>query len=487
MDQSTNNSKKVFGALFWKFLERMGVNGVQFVLQIILARMLSPEHYGVLSMMIIFTSLAKVFVQRGFNTALVQNKDVTEEDYSSVLWVSLGIAGALYGLLFATSPVIANFYGIPEIKDYLRVLALMLFPGALNSVQLAKLSREINFKKVFIGNVLGIVISGIVGIVLAYYDFGVWALVAYNLLNIVIACISMRFMVQLKIKFVINWNRIKVLFSYGWKLLVSSLIETFYQDIRSLVVGKKYSAGDLGYYERGKQFPQFITSAINTTVQSVMLPVMSAKQDDKEIVKAIMRKSVTVSSYVILPMLAGLAAVAEPVVLILLGEKWVPCAPYMQIYCFTMAFIPIHSCNLQAINAVGRSDIYLKLEIYKKVIGILALIVAVFCFKSPIAIAMTGVFTTIISCFINAFPNKKLINYSYIEQIRDVIPSFLMSIFMLVIVLAVGQITLPLIIKLLLQIMVGVVVYLLISVVIKPSPYKVLWPVVNSLIKGRKK
>lgn len=486
MKTTNSNSQKVFGALFWKFLERMGVNGVQFVLQVILARMLSPEHYGVLSMMIIFTSLAKVFVQRGFNTSLVQNKDVTEEDYSSVLWVSLGIAGVLYGLMFATSPVIANFYEIPEIKDYLRVLALMIFPGALNSVQLAKLSREINFKKVFIGNVLGIVISGIVGIVLAYYDLGVWALVVYNLLNVVIACISMRFMVRLQIKFIINWNRIKVLFSYGWKLLVSSLIETLYQDIRSLVVGKKYSAGDLGFYERGKQFPQFITSAINTTVQSVMLPVMSAKQDKKESVKAMMRKSIKISSYVILPLLVGLAAIAEPVVLLLLGEKWLSCVPYMQIYCFTMAFLPIHTCNLQAINAVGRSDIYLKLELIKKGYGLVTLIIALFCFNSPIAIAMTGMITTFISFLVNAHPNKKLINYTYSEQIRDVAPYFAMSIIMLFVVSLVGKIHLPVMLLMVIQIVAGIFIYLAISIAFSVEPFYFMLNLAKSFLKKSK-
>lgn len=480
------SSKKVTGALFWKTLERFGVNGVQFVLQIILARLLTPEHYGILSIMVIFTTLARVFVQRGFSTALVQNKDVTDEDYSSVLWVSLGIAGVLYLILFITAPLIGQFFGVPEIKSYLRVLALMLFPGALNSVQIAKLSRELNFKKIFTGNIVGIVVSGIIGIVCAYLGWGVWALVIYTLLNVLIACITMRFVVNLRIRLVCNMARVRVLFSYGWKILVSSLIDTLYQDIRSLAVGKKYSAGDLGYYDRGKQFPQFITSTINTAIQSVMLPVLSKKQDAAAEMKKMMRLSISVSSFIIIPMMAGLAGVATPLVTVLLGKKWLPCVPYLMIYCFTMAFIPIHTCNLQAINAIGRSDIYLKLEIIKKAYGLVALIIALAFFDSPIAIAMTGIVTTIISFFVNAYPNQKHLNYTYLEQAKDIFPSFAISLVMLGVVLFVGTSSLPNIILLILQIISGIATYIIISIIIKPQPYKFLMDIVRNRFLKKK-
>lgn len=211
-------------ALFWKLFERFGVQGTQFVLQIVLARILDPEHYGVLSLMVIFTTLANVFIQTGFNTALVQNKDVTEEDYSSVFWVTLGIAGILYAVIFAAAPLIAGFYKMPDIVAPLRVLALMLLPGALNSVQLAKVNREMDFRKVFFSNLSGIILSGIAGIIIALMGGGLWALVAQTMLNVFVACIVMRFTSGLKLRFVINWHRIRVLFSFGWKLLVSSLL-----------------------------------------------------------------------------------------------------------------------------------------------------------------------------------------------------------------------------------------------------------------------
>ncbi len=477
-------SKSISKGLFWKLIERFGVSGAQFILQIILARLLAPEHYGALSIMIIFTTLANVFIQNGFNTALIQNKDVKEEDYSSVLWVSLGISGVLYTAIFFASPLIAKFYEMPEIVAPLRVLAIMLFPGALNSVQLAKVSREMDFRKVFYSNVGAVLVSGVAGIVIAILGGGLWALVAQSLINVFVACIVMKFTVKLKIRFWCDFRRVGMLFRFGWKLLVSSLMDTLYQDLRSLVIGKKYDSGTLGYYNRGKQFPQFIINAVNGAVQSVMLPAMSAEQDDKARVKNMMRKSIMLSSYIIFPMMAGLAAVAAPLVSILLTDKWLPAVPYMQIYCFTLAFYPVHSCNLQAINAMGRSDIFLKLEIIKKSYGIIALIVAVVFFKSPIAIAMTGAITTVISCFVNAFPNKKLIKYSYVEQMKDILPSLILSFIMCGAVLLVGMLDINKFLLLVLQVIVGILVYLLVSVIFKPEPFKLILQSAKSIRKG---
>lgn len=458
-------------ALIWKLLERFGVQGIQFVLQVILARLLDPEHYGVLSLMIIFTTLANVFIQNGFNTALIQNKDVTEEDYSSVFWVSFLVAALMYAVLFFAAPVIAAFYKMPDLVEPFRVICLMLFPGALNSVQLAKVSREMDFKKVFYSNVGGILVAGAAGVAIALMGGGLWALVAQTILNIVAACIVMAFTVKWRPRFVCNLARVKVLFSFGWKLLVSGLLDTLYQDIRSLVIGKKYNADMLGYYNRGKQFPQFIINGINSAVQSVLLPAMSAEQDEKAQVKNLMRNSIVISSYIIFPMMAGLAGVATPLVQLLLTDKWLPCVPFLQIYCFSLAFYPVHTSNLQAINAMGRSDIFLKLELIKKGIGLIALVIAVFCFDSPIAIAMTGALTTISSCFINAYPNKKLVGYSYFEQVKDILPSFVAAVAMCGMVLLVGTLDVSAIIKILVQVVVGVAGYVAISAIFRLRPF----------------
>ncbi len=471
---------KTSKALFWKLLERFGVQGVQFVLQIVLARLLDPEHYGALSIMIIFTTLANVFVQSGFNTALIQNKDVTEDDYSSVFWLTFGIAGLMYAVLFFTAPVISDIYNMPYIVTPFRVLALMLFPGAFNSVQLAKVSRKLDFKKIFYSSIGAVILSGAVGVVMAYLNFGVWALVAQNLVSTAVAVVIMLFTVKWYPRFVCDLGRVKILFRFGWKLLVSGLMDTFYQDIRSLVIGIKYNSSTLAFYNRGKQFPQFIINGVNGAVQSVMLPAMSQRQENRQQVKAMMRSSIMLSSYIIFPIMAGLAGVAESTVRLLLTEKWLPCVPYMQIYCFTLAFYPVHSCNLQAINAMGRSDIFLKLEIIKKSYGLIAIIIAIAFFDSPIAIAMTGAVTTLISCVVNAFPNKKLIDYSYLEQMKDILPSFGASILMLICVLLVGEIGFNPMSTLVLQMLVGVIVYMGISVVLKMSPFMQLLDILKS-------
>lgn len=458
---------KLANGFVWKLMERVGVQGVQFILQIILARLLAPAHYGVLSLMLVFINLANVFIQNGFNTSLIQNKDVTEEDYSSVFWVTLGIAGLLYVVIFLASPFIASFYKMPSLVAPLRAISLILFPGAFNSIQLAMVSRKLDFKNVFFSNIGGVIISGIVGIALAYSGAGIWALVWQYIVNNFVVCVIMFYTVRWRPRIVINWDRIKILFSFGWKLLVSGLLNTLYQDLQSLVIGKKYDEGTLGYCNRGKQFPQFLITAINSTVQSVMLPAMSAKQDSPQDVKKLTRQSVTISSYIIFPMMAGLAGVAEPVVRMLLTEKWVPCVPYMQIYCFALAFYPVHSCNLQAINAMGRSDIFLKLEFEKKAASIIFLIGAVVFFDDPISIALTSILTMPISMFINASPNKKMIGYSYMEQVMDILPTLLASLSMFVIVQFIGRIDLNTILLLIIQIAVGVLYYIIVSFLLR--------------------
>lgn len=454
--------------------ERFGVQGVQFIIQIILARLMLPEHYGSLSIMLIFISIANIFVQTGFNMALIQDKDVTESDYSSVFWVSLMVAIITYIIIFSMSPYIAIFYNMPEIILPLRILALILIPGAFNSIQVAQFTKKMDFRVVFTSNVGAIIFSGIVGIIIALFGGGLWALVVQTMLNTVLSCVAMYSMSRWLPRFICEIKRVKELFSFGWKLLAANLIDMLYQDLSSLVIGHKYSANTLGYYNRGKQFPQFIINAVNSTVQSVMLPAMSAQQDEKEKVKELTRNSIMLSSYMIFPIMLGVAGIASQLVCLLLTDKWIACVPYVQIFCFTLAFYPIHSCNLQAMNALGRSDLFLKLEIIKKICGILTLIVAILYYDSPIAIAVAGAITSFISCLVNALPNKKLINYSYMQQLKDTLPSFFMALLMYTGVLEVGKLELGVFSTLILQIVIGIVLYLFLSIVFKPKPYKML-------------
>lgn len=420
----------IFSSLIWKFLERSGTQVVQFVVSIILARLLSPEDFGVIALVLIFIQLAHVFIQSGFNSALIQKKDADSLDFSSVFWGSLIVTIFLYILLFISSPFIANYYERPILEPVLRVLGLTLFLGVFNSIQEAFIARNMLFKKLFYRSLGAIIPSGILGITLAYLGFAVWALVAQQLSNAFFICAIMWFTVKWRPEFLFSFNRLKSLFSYGWKLLVSALMDVGYNNLRSLVIGKMFTPATLGFYTRGNQFPNLIISNINSSIQSVMLPALSKEQDDLIKVKKMTRRAIVTSSFIILPLMAWLAAIAEPLVLIVLGEKWLPCVPFLQIYCLIYALWPIHTSNLSAIKAVGRSDLFLKLEIIKKILGLGILLYTVYIFHSPIAIALGGAIAGILGTFINAHPNKKLLSYGYFEQMKDILPSFVVALIM---------------------------------------------------------
>lgn len=421
----------VITSLIWKFLERIGTQGVQFVVAIVLARLLSPSDFGLIALVTVFVTIANVFVQSGLNTALIQKKNADNLDFSTFFFTSLALSLILYAGLFLSAPLIAKFYNNQlELIPVIRVLGLMLPLGALNSIQEAYVARNMMFKKLFYRSIGAIIPAGLIGVAVAYLGYGIWALVAQQLANSLLVCIIMWFTVKWRPNLSFSFERWKGLFSFGWKLLCSALLDTFYQNIRSLVIGKMFTSSDLGYYNRGDQFPHLIINNLNASIQSVMLPSLSSVQDDKVRLKNLARRSIVTSSFLILPLMAGLAAVAEPLTLVILGEKWLPAVPFIQICCFSYAFWPIHTTNLSAINAVGRSDVFLKLEFIKKGYGFVVLLLAIWLFRSPIGIAMSVAITAPIGAFVNAFPNKKLLNYGYLEQMKDILPSFVLSLVM---------------------------------------------------------
>lgn len=471
--------------LFWKLLERFGTQGIQFIIQIILARLLFPEDYGILALVVIFTNIAQVFVKSGLSTSIIQKKEVDNTDLSSVFYVSLGIASFLYVGLYFASPLVATFYANQTLIPVLRVLALTLFPGAFNSIQNALVARTMRFKRLFYSSVGAGIVSGIIGIYLAYHSFGVWSLVFQQLSNQVIITLILWFTVRWRPSFTFSLERVKILYSFGWKLLVSSLIATVFQDLRSLIIGKVYSPAMVGYYNRGKQFPQLVISNINGSIQSVMLPTLASHQDDPVRVKAMMRRAIVTSSFIVFPMMIGLAVIAEPLVILLLTEKWLPAVPFLQIFCFINALMPIHTANLQAVNAMGRSDIFLKLEIIKKVYGLIILAVAL-----PFGVymlALSGVISSVISSFVNAHPNKDLLNYSYGEQFGDVLPSLLLSIVMGGSIYLFNFLSLSPLVTMLLQILTGVIIYPSLAYLFKLECFSYIRETVRSLLGKRVK
>lgn len=465
----------VFSSLLYKYLERLCTQLVTFFVGLVLARLLSPTEYGIISLLLVFTNLAAIFVQSGLNTALVQRLNVDERDFSTVFWATIGLSIIFYTILFFCAPIVASFYNIPEVTTYLRVLGLILFPGGVNSIQIAKISRDMEFKLLFLSSLIGVFFSGIVGITMAYRGFGVWALIFQQITNQVVNCIVLFFVVAWCPRFIFSVERFKKLFSFGWKLLCSGLLNSLYNDLQNLVIGKKYNASVLGLYTRGQQFPQVMINNIDGSINSVMLPALAQVQEHKDIAKNLMRRAIKTSSYIVWPMMIGLAVVAEPTVRLILTDKWVGCVPYLQIMCITYAFMPIHTSNLQAINAMGRSDVFLRLEIIKKIYGIAILSIAVFCFKSPLAIAVSGVVSGLIGTFVNASPNKEIMDYSYFEQIKDILPCILLSVAMGVAITPLASVIQSDILLLFCQILLGVIIYIVFSALFRIDAFLYLW------------
>lgn len=480
---SESRGQKAASSLLFKLIESFGMQGVAFVVSIVLARRLSAEDYGILGMLTVFIAVSQVFVQSGLNTALIQKKNVDETDLSSVFFVSLGIAAVLYAVLFLAAPFIAAFFAMPQLKSTLRVLALVLIPGALVSVQNAVIAREMAFRRLMMCSLSATVLSGAVGIGMAYAGCGYWALVGQQLSNQLGLALMLLFAVKWKPRLLFSFQRVKTLVRFGWKLLFSSLLDTGYMNLRTAVIGKKFPGDTLGYFNRGKQFPELVMNAVNGSIQSVMLPVLSEKQDDRAQMKQMMRRSVMVSSFLVLPMMAGLAAVAEPLIRLLLTDKWLPCVPFLQICCIDFAFYPIHTANLQAINAMGRSDVFLKLELIKKSYGIVILILSVVLFDTVYAIAWGAVVSTLLSAVVNASPNRRLMGYGYLEQMKDVLPSIALSLVMFAAVSAVGALALPTIVLLCVQIAAGVLVYGALALLFKLEAAQYLLDMIKKVLR----
>ena len=484
MDTQPSLKKTVISSLVWKFLERLGTQGIQFVVSIILARLLLPSDYGIITMIMVFTAIANSFIQSGFSTSLIQKKNSDELDFSSVFYTSFVIAIICYLILYFTSPLIADFYQMPQIKVILRVLALTLFFGAFNSVQNAKLSKDMKFKTLFFSSLGAIIVSGTTGITMAYLGFGAWALVGQQLANIIASTIILWFTSGWRPKIMFSLTRVKGLFSYGWKIMCSSLIDTFYQNLYNLVIGKFYNSATLGNYNKGEQFPKLIAVNIDGAIGSVMLPAYAREQERKDKVKKMVRRAIVTSSLILFPLMLGLAAIAEPLVKILLTDKWLGCVPFMQILCVVYALYPINTANLQAIKALGKSDYFLKLEIIKKILGITVLIITVP--HGVYTMAIGQVIVTIISTMINAFPNRKLLNYNYFEQVKDILPNLLIAILMFIVVYPIKYLIDNTILLLTIQIIVGAIIYIALMNIFKVEAFNYLFDIIEKRFKKNK-
>lgn len=477
--------EKTLKGVMWKFAERISAQLVSTIVSIVLARLLLPEDYGLVAIVTILITICNIFVTSGFGNSLIQKKDADDVDFSSVLYVSIVLSIAFYALIFFIAPLMAEFYDNDLLTPVLRVMGLRIPIAAINSVQHAYVARKMIFKKFFWATLIGTIVSGGVGIYMAYSGYGVWALVAQYLINVLIDTLILGIVLKWLPKLVFSFSRLKDLLSYGWKLLVSGLMRAGCDEIRGLIIGKKYVPSDLAYFEQGKKYPQIVSTNITVSLNNVLLSAMSKVQDDRKKLKEITRKSVRLCSYVVFPLMIGLAAVADAFIEVLLTDKWLFTVPYLQIMCIAYIFQPIQMANVTAIQAMGRSDLYLKMDIIKNLISISAIIVSMWF--GVIWIAVSQIFVYFTWSIINAFPNKKLLEYGYIEQISDVFCSIVISIIMGVAVYFIGWINIDKIVLLVLQVVSGIVIYVCLSLVTRHESFYYLINKMKSFSRKKKK
>ena len=475
-----DNKQKVVSNLIWRFMERFGSQLVAMVVQIILARMLDPAVFGTVAKVTIITTILLVFVDSGMANSLIQKKDPDDLDFSSVFYFNMAFCLVLYAGLFAAAPAIARFYDDAQLTAIVRVLGLTVVVAGVKNVQQAYVSKTLQFKRFFFATLGGTLLSAAVGIVMVFCGFGVWAIVAQQLTNVTVNTAILWLTVGWRPKQMFSFERLKGLLGYGWKLLVSGLLDTVYNKLREIMIAVFYTDADLAYYNRGMTYPNLLVENINASIDSVLLPVLSAEQDHKEQVRNMTRRAIRISTYVMMPMMMGLAVCAEPLIRLLLTDKWLPCVPYLRIFCFSYAFYPLHTANLNAIKAMGRSDLFLKLEIIKKVFGVIILLVTLQ--YGVYVMALSLLFTSVMSQLINSWPNAKLLDYAYGHQLMDMLPAILLSLVMGAAVYPIqlfgwsDWVTLPV------QVIAGTAVYILGSVIFRLDSFSYLLGIMKKLM-----
>ena len=469
-----------FKSFLWKLLERCSVQLVSVVVSILLARWLYPDDFGVIALILVFIAFAEVITDGGFNTALIQKKDADATDFSTIFYASVVIAVFMYFVLFFSAPLISGFYEMESLTRIIRVLSLTLPFYVLNSIQRAYVAKEMLFDKLFVSSFVSVLISGVIGCVMALKGFGVWSLVAQKISNQALVTVTMWYTVKWRPVLRFSFNSFKTLFGYGWKIFMTNFIITLFVKIRHLIIGKLFTASNLAYFERGDLFPSYIGDNLISAVQSVLLPTLSEQQDDRARVKSMMRRSTKSTALITCPIMAGLFVAAQPLTILLLTEKWLPVVPFIQIMCVSNIFKPLTISNAEAIKAMGYSNIILKLEIIKKIVDVIILVVS--CQIGLMAIAYGVALYNFLCIFINLYPNIKLLDYKIREQIADVLPSYLTAIVMALSIFWIGRLDMAPILILLAELVMGAAVYVGLNYIFKVESFTYLC---NFLFKRR--
>ena len=454
---SSLKDKTVKGVI-WSSIDRFSAQGIQFVFSILIARLLLPEDYGVIAMLNIFLAVSQTFIESGFASALIRKIDRTEVDFSTVFFFNIVVAALLYILLWCCSPYIAKFYEIPELERITKIVSLNLIVYSLSVVQRSKLSIDIDFKSGAKISIISTLISGLIAWALAYYGYGVWALVVQSLVSGIIKTILLWYYVTWLPQIVFSWKSFKELFSFGSKLLASGLLDTLYNNVYTLIIGKVCSPSTLGVYTKANSLAQFPSSNITGVLQGVTFPVLSTIQNEAGRLSDAYKRFLRLSAFIVFPLMIGLSAVANPLIRIMLTDKWDGAIYLLQIICFSMMWYPIHAINLNIIQVKGRSDYFLKLEIIKKVQGVLIL-----CITVPlgvVAMCYGSVVSSLISLIWNTHYTKKLIGYGYFAQMKDISPILIHSLIMGGIVVMVVHLMPTLWLKLIIGVLSGMIYYI---------------------------
>ena len=473
----------VLNGVIWKYMDRTVVQAGQFLVSLFLARILAPEEFGTLTLVTVFINIALVFVEHGIGSALIQKQNITETEFRSVYYFSLVLGFVLAVILIITAPSLCSFLGYPAIVSIVRVLSLTLpLAGICNTLE-SRLTRNLEFKKIFFTNMCAVFISGFASIWCALNGYGVWSLVVQRVSFQLVSALALHCLVRFEFIATVSLRNIYPLISYGWKILLSSLIDTVYANLRTLIIGKYFRTETVGYYDKGRQFPAFIIANVNATIQSVMFPALSRKQSNTDALKAIVRKSIGVSTFLIWPCMTGLMMVAEPLIRILLTDKWLPAVPFLRCFCMVYSFWPISTTNLQVIKAVGRSDIFLKLEIIKKIIGI-----GIMVFTLPYGIYTMMIGSCVnagIALILNALPNTKLIRYNLLELFSDFLPAGILSAVMGTVIYFVGLSIHNDLLQLVCQTITGVAVYVGCAALLRVDSFRYLLSIVLQIRKSK--
>ena len=469
--------------MVWRFGEKITAQGVSFIVSVILARILMPEDYGIVAIVCAFIAIAEVFVTSGLGTALIQKKDATQRDFSTVFWCNLAFSCALYAVFYFVAPVIARIYKMPLLTTVLRVGGIRIPINAVNSIQNAYVSRHMDFKKFFFATIIGTVISAIVGIVMAYRGYGVWALIAQMMTNTVIDTIVLFLMIKWRPTLEFSFADAKPLISYGWKILATDLIGTIFLQLHAFIIGKKYTSEDLAYYDKGKKFPDTVSSNICATISSVLFPAMSLSSGVDEI-RRIRRKSLQMMEYVVFPIMFGMLAAADNMIVVLLTEKWKFAVPFVRISCIAAVISVLGTTLIQEIKAIGGSDITLKLEFIKKP---LYLIIILFAMQISVeAIAYTLILIELIAFCVNVYPVRKHIGFDFKQHFLDMVPPLAMSAVMCAAVVGLDLVISQKTICLIAQVLVGAGVYIGLSVATKNECFAYLTNMIRDKLRRRK-